>query len=263
MPDGTSNVAPRDRLSAAISARGSAQTRAVEANAIVARAGSQLAEAKAQLEQFAGLDERIAAHRAEAIRAGTSATDLPADLGAARRQRAAAEIEVSDASRAHSLLAADAERAVAAWTEAQVAACDAAVAVVRAEADELAERLAAHQQAAFACKIKLSALGAFHVPVAGAPRPFPLSKFAIDALTMPAEPYSDVLPGPNGPEARATALWVRYLAALQADPAAQRDQAAAAAKAVSVFAADTPGAGLDEGYVALPPTAVGALENHQ
>jgi hypothetical protein len=195
---------------------------AVQAKAAKAAVrGDQLvAEAEARLASFASLDEKIAAHHADAIRAQTTAPSLqlPPALAAQRAQRQQATEDIAAAKAALALLEGELQQATHAANAAEAAAAAEADAILRQAADALADELALVRAKAWALEDQLHALAALWLPgPSGNParRVSPRAVAILQAEARPGEPVG------GSPARFAAALaWRQYHAALLADPAA-------------------------------------------
>lgn len=114
----------------------------------VATAKALVTEAEAKLATFSDLDARIAAERAQRIKAGVTNLALAGELAAAVRERRDAEDEATAAKAAHAILVDEVVTAKRAAAAAEDALVEAAEAVMLEHATHIAEALATTEQRA-------------------------------------------------------------------------------------------------------------------
>ena len=124
----------REALADALERHAAAAERTAQATQVAGRGRAASEVAESALAAFSAVDDAVAAHRADALRAGAP-SDLPAALVKQRQRQAAARQEADDAARAAALL--DGEAVAARDAEASAAAAVAAASLaVRAEVAE-------------------------------------------------------------------------------------------------------------------------------
>ena len=180
-------AAARATLRAAIQDYAQKHELAKRADEAVDRANDKVAECDGQLEDYKSLDARITAFHADAIRRGTNDA-LPCDLERQQAERGriidrlcavrhAADLLKREAKAAHDLVgAADVKRSVA------------AVAVISAEMDKLAESLAAIEARAQELREALSTAAATWLPIPNRKTVPALSSKASNILTAASPP---------------------------------------------------------------------------
>lgn len=134
--------ADRAPLRAAIAALAEANRAAAVAAGVAKRAAAEVRRARAALDGFAGLQERVVAHRTAQLEAGeANSRALPADILADRAALAAAEDDAGDAEATHAKLLAKAGALAAAAEEARSVVQARVVAVMSLEARQMVERV--------------------------------------------------------------------------------------------------------------------------
>ncbi|GAC1480551.1 MAG: hypothetical protein NVS2B11_05450 [Acetobacteraceae bacterium] len=130
---------PRGILQAAIEAAAEATAAAADAGRLASRALAIADGARSALSRFSKLGDKVAAHRAELIRAGAEdgPSHLPSELAAERLAQTDAATDLADASAAHQRLQAEHHTAAAAAERAARAVQAAAVRVMAIEAEAL------------------------------------------------------------------------------------------------------------------------------
>lgn len=215
-------MTPRETLAAAIHARDEAIEADELARVAVAGADRLVAEIAATLATFECVGERIAAERAEEMRAAIAAGTRPsftasAELADAIVQKGEAENQLAAAQQARSTLQAEADAARHRCTQAANAVAAAVNDVIRFEADEIARRVAALEAEARALRAK--AVGAEYAPPVGRTKPGE----AEAAMLRTNERVTDMAVR-NTPDwiaaERYRARWQAFAAELERDPGA-------------------------------------------
>lgn len=221
---------PRQQLAQAVEAKAQAEARLAQQRAAQQRAAALVDASLSEVRELVNLLQRQADEEAlavaEQLRSGESTTTLGAAPTVVSIQRQGAEQRLAVAQRASEQLAREArelEKAVAEKASA-VHAC--ACAVLRSEADGLAEEIDRKERALFALRLKLrgidlAAWGLSTSSSSGAGvewnRPALLSPHAHQAMQRPEEPQFVGGQDPAKDEAR---RWVAFHAALCRDAAA-------------------------------------------
>lgn len=159
---------PRAELRAAIAVREAAEAKAGEAAAVQARAAQLLAEARADVERLASVDAAITTHRIAGVRASAMAggapptLELPPELAERQRAKANAEAHAATMQAAHDQLADETAALARPVEDAATAVLLAAVAVLRAEMEELTTQLAATNARTDALRARIAGFGGVH-----------------------------------------------------------------------------------------------------
>ncbi len=163
------------------------------AQATVDRAESALADADAAAAPFVGLEERIAAHQADRLRAGAPSRSIPAGMQRERENAVRARQECETARAARDAVAVDLQAAEAAEAAAEQRVHRAAVDVMRADALLLAEAVVESRRQHFMLRDRLRGLLAFSPPLDGlaAYAGFPASDGMHAALRVAPEMLPD------------------------------------------------------------------------
>lgn len=229
----------RAALRAALAARDVAAAKLRTATTAAERAKQMLTEAEAELRAFAAVDAEIAAHRAARIREWAAAggdrpdTDAPLvlrDLAKRRESKAAAEDHVATVRATYDTLAAELAAAQREDEAAKAAIHAAALQVVREDAERLAGKLEATEQAAARMREELFGLLSAHVhPPGSAPQPL-VNSYQLRALLQNRPQNAvpvDEIPVRRMAAARATEAWTSYFGALLQNPEATLETVAA------------------------------------
>jgi hypothetical protein len=214
---------PRDALRTAISARGTAATTEANAARAAVRAKQMLEDAERELSTRAGVDEEIAAHRADEIRGwaangGKRPSDaLPPHLAAKKESKINAEAKVSAARSTHELLNKELVAASGRHQDEQENVRRAAAAVMTAEAASLVEGLWRAKEAVWALTDKLTALGYVRI---NPKQPIALPQGTIEALGAQPPMLASNVPKPVTIQRE---RFEKYLAALCDNPEASLD----------------------------------------
>jgi hypothetical protein len=156
---------PRTELRAAIAKRDAAAQTELNATKAAVRAKQLLDDAEQNVAMLAGVDDRIAKHRADEIKAWATnsgekpAGELPWHLESIRTFKAEAEIKLTEARSAHELLSKELVAASGRYHDEQENVRRAAGAVISAEAASLVDELWRAKQTAWALSDRLDALG--------------------------------------------------------------------------------------------------------
>jgi hypothetical protein len=221
---------PRQALRNAILNREGAERKRKAAETSLQRANDLLRDAEARLAQLSDVDTSIAAHHAEQVKAwaGTGGEkpsgDLPKNLIARRKARDETREEVEAAKIACTALSEELDGAKASLAEAERAANEATVPVMLQEAERVAGYLDAARREVWRLEHQLRGLGELWLPTGEnqAPRPVRLSRQVLDALSAQEPQY----PGFQRPEAKQSAAWRAFHAALLTDPDATWEEEA-------------------------------------
>jgi len=156
----------RDRLGVAIDEARAARNRAQAAEQAADRGRAALDRACAALAAYAGVDEAVAATRAQALKNGSDVTELPRALVDGRRRQQAAQVEVDDAQRTLALLEQGEQQARQAASDAQAELRLAVDRVLQVEAAAVVARMRRHEHAAAADRVLAAGFLAIRAPSA-------------------------------------------------------------------------------------------------
>jgi hypothetical protein len=214
---------PRSLLRAAIAERDAAAEAEARAARAVVRAKHMLDDAELTLSTLAGVDEEIAAHRADEIRTwaadgGDRPSDvLPSHLASKKAFKIDVEAKLAAARSTHELLCKDLNAASGHLQHQEVAVYRAAGAVLSAEAPALIEDLLQARRHVWALEDKLKALETVRFGEVDGRRTLIRMPYETFAALNETAPPTLALSVPK-PYEVAKAAWERYLEDLTHDP---------------------------------------------
>jgi hypothetical protein len=156
---------PRDVLRAAIAEKEKRRRRVQRAASALARGQALLKDAEASLTQLSDVEEAIAAHHAEKVKAWAGSggkkpsIDIPERLIARRKERDSASEEITAARAACKALSDDVNGAEVRLNQAERNVSEAAVSVISEEADQVATYLEAAKREGWRLASQLRGLG--------------------------------------------------------------------------------------------------------
>jgi hypothetical protein len=221
---------PRTALRAAIAKRDAAAEAEISATKATVRAKQLLEDTEKNAALLAGVDDRIAKHRADEIKAwatngGEKPTgELPWHLESVKSFKAEAETKLTEARSTHELLGKELVAAVERLRDANAAVSIAAGAVLGAEAEPIIGQLREARRLVWSLEDKLRSLGAV---LNTARRAEAGRSNGLAHLTLPAITFATVLDETAPPMLAgnvpkpyqiAQARWAKYLQALTQDP---------------------------------------------
>jgi hypothetical protein len=190
-----------------------------KAVAALDRGNALLRDAEASLSQLSDIDDAIAVHHAEKVKAwaGTGGEkpsgEVPKNLLARRRARDETQEEIDAARIACKALSDELDVAKAAFADSERAASEATVPVMLEEAERAATYLVAARREVWRLEAQLRALGETWVSGREGPRAVRLSRTILDALDAVEPQY----PASMRPETKQSAAWRAFHAALLND----------------------------------------------
>jgi len=214
---------PRTELRAAIARRDAAAQGEIDATKAAVRAKQLLDDAEQNVAMLSGVDDKIAKHRADEIKAWATnggqrpSGALPSHLASKKAFKADAEAKFTAARSAHGVLSNELVAAPGHLQRQQVAVQRAAGAVLSAEAPSLIEELHQARRTAWALEYKLKSLSAVRfTEVDGRSVLIQMPAATFAALNETAPPMLAI----NAPKPYTIALagWQRYLQALSDNP---------------------------------------------
>jgi hypothetical protein len=215
-------IPPRDLLRAAITEREERERRVKMATDALARANDLLHDAQVRLTEFAGVDEAIAAYRADRVKAWAGlggekpSMGVPENLIARRQARDEAGEEVSAAQSTCKALSTELTSAKAALAEAERGVREAALLVLFEEAERIAARLEVAKREVWRLANQLRGLGRLWAPSGSnnSLRPVQLSPAVLTALVLDEPQHPPLMP----PDAEDAARWRLFQDRLLTDP---------------------------------------------